>query len=124
MRTLNPPSGSFPTADEYRAAFGTCRDEMTLNHLLLLQRHYHSPGRTATARELADKIGYSDWRGVNLQYGLLAKRLCEVLGVEIDGESVYILATFRREAGVKDGELQFVMRPQLAEALEALGWVW
>jgi hypothetical protein len=36
---------------------------------------------------------------------------------------VYILATLRREAGVADGELRWVTRPHLAEALESLGWV-
>jgi hypothetical protein len=94
---------------------------MTPNHLLLLQSHYRAPGHTTTARRLAEQVGFANWRGLNAQYGGLAKQLGEALGVEINGESVYILATFRREAGVEDNEIQFIMRPQVAQALEALG---
>jgi TPR repeat protein len=117
------PSSDFPTADEYRAALVALRDQTTPNHRLLLRNLYRAPGHTATIRQLAEQVGYADFRGGNLLYGLLASQLCEALDVEIEGENVHVLATFKREPGIANGELQFVMRPQLAEALETLGWV-
>ena len=124
MRTLDTNPASVPTAAEYEAGLRKIRDDMTLNQLLLLQRHHSAPGRSATARQLADHLGYANWGGTNLQYGLLAKKLAEAMGVEVNGDLVYLLATFKREADVAEGEVQLVMRPQLAAALQSLKWVW
>src|SRR5262245_1101140 len=117
-------NSTFPTAEECRQAFAAVRDQMTINQLLLLQRHYYAPGRTTTARRLATAVQFQDWRGVNLQYGGLSKKLCDALQVEIDGDAIFVLATFVRDPGIDDGECQLVMRVQVARALELLGWVW
>jgi hypothetical protein len=78
-----------------------------------------------TANQLAKQVGYLNWRGVNAQYGSLAKRLCRALGVQTAGVHEDILATtIPPETGVANGELQLVMRPPVAEALKALRWVW
>jgi steroid delta-isomerase-like uncharacterized protein len=117
-------NSTFPTAEEYRKAFAAVRDQMTVNQLLLLQRHYYAPGRTTTARRLAAAVQFQDWRGVNLQYGGLSKKVCEALNVEIDCDALFVLATFVRDPGIDEGECQLVMRVQVARALELLGWVW
>jgi hypothetical protein len=114
----------FLTAEEYRQALADVRDQMAVSQLLLLQRHYYAPGRTTTARRLANAVQFQDWRGVNLQYGGLAKKVCDALHVEIDGDALLVLATFVRDPGIDDGECQLVMRLQVARALELLGWVW
>jgi hypothetical protein len=124
MRTLDQTSDNVPTAEEFRHALAAVSDQMTVNQLLLLQRHYRAPGRAITARQLAEAVGFRDWRGVNLQYGTLAKRVCDALGVTIDGDNLFVLATFVRDPGIDDGECQLVMRVQVARALELLGWVW
>ncbi len=124
MRTLDATTTDIPTAEEYQEALAAMRDQMTVRQLLLLQRHYAAPGRTTTARRLAEAVGFQDWRGVNLQYGTLAKRVCDALGVAVDGDSMFALATFTRDPGIDQGECQLVMRVQVARALEQLGWVW
>src|SRR4051794_11096865 len=79
MRMLDAATADIPTAEEYRKAFAAVRHQMTVSQLLLLQRHYAAPGRATTARRLAEAVGFQDWRGVNLQYGTLAKRACDAL---------------------------------------------
>ncbi len=123
MRTLEPDMQDWPSSAQYREAFATIRDQVTVNQLLMLQRHYHAPGRAITARRLAEQIGYANYGGVNIQYGTLAKRLCEALEVEVDGDHVSVLAMFVRDPSVEGGECQFIMRPQVAHALAALRWV-
>jgi hypothetical protein len=117
-------NSAFPTAEEYRQAFAAMKDQMTVNQLLLLQRHYDAPGRTTTARRLATAVQFQDWRGVNLQYGGLSKKVCDALGVEMDGDALFVLATFVHDPDIDEGECQLVMRVQVARALELLGWVW
>jgi hypothetical protein len=124
MKILDLTTTAFPTVDEYRQAFAALRDQTTVNQLLLLQRHYYSPGRAITARRLAEVVGFQDWRGVNLQYGIWAKKLCDELDVSVDGDSLFVLATFVHDPAIDQGECQLVMRVQVARALELLGWVW
>jgi hypothetical protein len=124
MRTLDVSTADFPSSEEYRQAFAAIRDQITVNQLLMLQRHYHAPGRTVTARRLAERVGFATHGGANLQYGILAKQLCDALQVRIEEEQVFILALFARDPSVERGEIQFIMRPQVAHALAALGWVW
>ena len=125
MRPLDVSTTDFPSSQQYREAFAAIRDQITVNQLLLLQRHYHAPGRTITARRLAECVGYANYGGVNAQYGALAKHLCDALQVRFEEEYwVTIVAMFARDPDVEGGELQWVMRPQVAHALAALGWVW
>lgn len=111
-----------PASSTYAGAFEAIRGKVTVNQLLMLQHHYAAPGRCVTARRLAECVGYADWRGVNTQYGALAKRLADQMGLEVDGDNVFLLATFVSDADVENGETQLVMRPQVAVALERLGW--
>jgi hypothetical protein len=124
MNHLDSQTVDWPTSDKYCAAFKSIRDQMTVNQLIMLQRHYHSAGRIITARRLADLVGFVNWGGVNLQYGTLAKKLCEALEVTIDSDHLFVLVTFARDPSIDDGECQLAMRPQVAQALETLGWVW
>ena len=111
-----------PASGGYAAALAAIRRHVTVTQLLLLQHHYSSPGRTTTARRLGECVGYADHRGANSQYGTLAKRLAEDLGLEVNGDHVFLLATFTADPDVEGGETQLVMRPQVAAALERLGW--
>lgn len=44
-----------------------------------LREHVQSPGRALTARRLARAVGYQSYGGINLQYGLLARRIGDAL---------------------------------------------
>jgi hypothetical protein len=116
-----------PSAGQYRGAFAAIRDRIKPDQRLLLLHHYHAPDHTITARRLAEQVWFPDWHRVNRRYGKLAHHLCDALGVPAPPQAgvwVSVLATWTRDQDVDDGELQLVMRPQVAQALAALGWAW
>jgi hypothetical protein len=111
MRTLDADAREFPSSQEYRDAFAAVREQITVNQLLILQRHYHAPGRTITARRLAEYVGYANYGGVNLQYGALAKLVADALHVQVEVEQLFLLVSWTRAPSVEDGELLLIMRP-------------
>src|SRR5262249_34722857 len=84
----------------------------------MLQTHYHSPGRTITASQMARQLAFGGFGAANLHYGALAKRIGKLLGLK-PALSLYVLATF----DWPEGECDWIMRPQVAEALAMLRWV-
>ncbi len=86
--------------------------------LEMLQTHYHATERTITATEMAEALGFKRFGAANLHYGTLAQRIGEQLGLQPE-TSLFVLATFDRP----EGEWNWIMRQQVAEALEKLGWV-
>jgi hypothetical protein len=88
----------------------------------MLTAHYHAPGRTVTARSLATSVGYGHYGAANLQYGTLGRKICEILGLHLEYH-VLVIVEFVASERVRDSELLWVMRPEVAEALEALQWV-
>jgi hypothetical protein len=60
-----------PSADQYERAFRSLRIAGALpkTHRKLLQAHYCAPACTATATELAAKMGFASYSAVNLHYG-------------------------------------------------------
>jgi len=101
-------------------AFQTIQAELTPKQRAMLAAHYHAPHRCITATQLAAEVGYASMGGANLQYGILARMVRDVLDFPTQRGLVhlYSLATF-----IKGKHWIFVMRPEVAEALEALGWV-
>ena len=72
----------FGTADEYMAALrAVIAEGVPEKHIELLRSHFEAPRHTATARQLAAAVGYSNYNSVNLQYGTLAHRVASRLGV-------------------------------------------
>jgi hypothetical protein len=110
------------TFKEYKAALSLLEDEMPPRHRLLLEVHYRAPGRRLTARKLAEQVGYASFGAVNLQYGTLARKICDILGLRLRYH-VLILAKFVTPKTGLDREILWVMRPELARALEELRWV-
>jgi hypothetical protein len=88
----------------------------------LLLAHYASPGRRSTMAQLARQVGYSNYGGANLQYGTLAKDIGQQMGVDIGYRiKLSVIATWTGP-GRSGEDFNFVMRPELAAALEHLGW--
>jgi hypothetical protein len=110
------------TSEGYKAALSLLEGEMPLKHRLMLEAHYRAPARTVTARSLAKSVGYSNYNAVNLQYGTLARQMCDILGQRLRYH-VLILAEFVVPETGLDRELLWIMRPELAQALEELRWV-
>jgi putative restriction endonuclease len=86
----------------------------------LLVTNYHAPDRTITATQMARALGFSSHGGANLHYGTLSKRVGTHLGVPIpDDAALWVLVTMEWP----EGEYEWTLRPQVAGALEHLGWV-
>ncbi|HWG45671.1 MAG TPA: hypothetical protein VN688_23115 [Gemmataceae bacterium] len=120
---MNRDLPSLPSSQQYREALSRLAEALPSNHLALLRAHYRAPDHTATATDLAKAVGYQDYRGVNAQYGRLGTILREALNYEEGGQESYIIASFI-PPGVNDNiDWLWVMHPELAEALEQLGWV-
>lgn len=109
-----------PSAQDYVRAFRVIEAEMTPKQRAMLLAHYQAPGRSITATQLAWKVGYQSMGGANLQYGILARMVRDVLDFPQGRGLVhlYSLCTF-----IKAEHWIFVMRPQVARALELLEWL-
>jgi 5-methylcytosine-specific restriction enzyme A len=114
----------FGTADDYLRAFEVIRSEgFANNHLSLLRAHFAAPEHTATWGQLAATVGYTHGKAVNLQYGILAARVAELLGVDQPpkGFWLYVLAGWADEPEPVSGHTAFVLRRPVIEALTRLG---
>lgn len=115
-----------PTVAEYRSAFLVCRPALKSRAgsslaLEMLRANYYAPDHTLTAGELARAVGLADYSAANLRYGTYAKALCEALGRSPD---INIAILVRFGGGQPNSEfVQWIMLPEVAAALEALGWV-
>jgi 5-methylcytosine-specific restriction protein A len=114
-----------PTASDYVRAFERLSGRMKPTHRQLLSAQYGAYGREASTRSLADAVCDGKIGTANLFYGGLAKRLCEQLKVEPsrrrDGSPRWWNVLSRGWEG--PGGFVWKMRPEVAEALEILGWV-
>lgn len=115
-----PTAASFmaPAPEQYVAAFRAVRN-VTDTHIQMLRIHYHAPQRTVTAKELAQAVGYTNYSVANAQYGRLARLVGEQLDYNPEPERLGTLVRFEK----RQGEWHWFMRPEVAHALEVLGWV-
>jgi 5-methylcytosine-specific restriction protein A len=113
-----------PSADRFSAALRRLSGDVPENYLLMLKAHYRAPDRTITATELARAVGYKTYAAANLHYGTLAARLATELE-QSTGEFIglKLLVSFVMPGEQGNAEIMWVMRPEVAEALETLGWV-
>ena len=77
--------------------------------------------RTSIARWLAESAGYRDYRGFNLQYGLLAKRIAKKMGIK--DARISLLVDFAEPGSLRNKEWLVFMREEFAEALKRSGWI-
>jgi 5-methylcytosine-specific restriction protein A len=104
------------STEEYVGAFQ--RLNPPAHQVRMLGIHYHAPDRTISATQMSNAMGYATFGGANLHYGKLGRLLGEMLGWHPD-TAIYVLAEFEKP----NREWFWIMRPQVAEAIEALGWV-
>lgn len=107
------------TSKEFEEALSI--DDLTLKHCAMLCFHHAAPNQTMSMDYLANLMGFKNFYAANLHYGRLAGHIGERLGRSPEGDRISVLAY---PAGPDEaGNFQWKMRPQLAEALENLGWV-
>jgi hypothetical protein len=91
------------------------------NRSKFLQAHYDSKGRASTATILANSAGYKSYRGLNLQYGILAEKLAT--NIEYTGDSFAMVCAWAERDTITNAHCVLVMRPNFAKALWVAGWV-
>jgi hypothetical protein len=89
--------------------------------LKFLQAHFSAPGKASTATELACTVKYKSYGGINLHYGLLAKRIGEALGRP--DETLSLILEFNRPESLTNAHWILSMKMEFAEALLGAGWV-
>jgi len=122
-----------PTMEKYRKALRQMEADGHFDktqYLAMLKAQYDSEDHIITATRLAEAAGYANYNAANLQYGTLAKLLANHLGYlppkrTIDERMWWCTLSTGNDASdaTIDGHFEFVMRPELAAALEAMGWV-
>lgn len=87
----------------------------------IIQIHYFQPERTATAAEIAKALRHKNYRGVNAQYGRLARLIGDRLhwSPEADDIGLGILVEFEK----RQGHWHWIMQKEFARAVESLGLV-
>jgi len=114
-----------PTASEYRRAFRAIDARLTENQRAMLKYHLRR-GSPVTATELAEHVGYKDWRGVNAQYGrigALLRKESHILA-SMAGQASHAFASFDKipRKGGGYSEWIWTLHDQAKEALNSLGW--
>jgi hypothetical protein len=123
------------TAAEYRVALLAVRDGFPgafndSDGLKLIKAHYRAPRHTSTTAELNQRVQFSSYSEVNLRYGIfascVARALCHVPAVASPGNPHWWRTLAYGNDGVpltEDGRYEWIMRPELCEALETMHWV-
>lgn len=81
-----------------------------------LRAHFEADGRAMTVTKLAKAAPYASWRGINLQYGKLAVRIGDELG--LSNPTMDLLADCIRPKELTNEHWILIMRPTFALALE------
>jgi len=115
----NEPS-QLPTVEDYRKALAHMI--LSPNQKALLQSYYWAPDHTITMGELARAVGSPGTQGVGLQYGRLAFRIREALNWKGLPWDFDILGTSIPAGERGNVDWLYVMRPELARALELQKW--
>ena len=131
-----------PSASVYERAFARLLPEMPDSYIAMLRAHLAAPDHLISATKLADAAGYSGYEGANLHYGKLGQRVADEIRFvpprREDGTEIWTCAIARDtsmdteypdtsmlEALSRNMEtlhFEWQMRPQVVQALRALGW--
>ena len=96
-----------------------------------LRVHAQSKGHAMTMKRLAEEVGYGSWRGMNLQYGILARDIGLAAGLEIRDlpyPNVLLLVHFvppiqKSPNNISNSEWILVMKEPFMKALKAVQWI-
>ena len=119
MRSRSPHF--IPSVKEYVSAFRSVEYQITAKQKVMLETHYGWYCRVITATDLALQVGFAGPGGAKLQYGKLGSMVSEALGLGSLGVITLALMVPPHKAG--NPEWLWVMRGNVARALEQLGWV-
>jgi hypothetical protein len=107
-------------------ALASVLDDLSDTHIKLLITHYKAPKHTATAEWLAQKMGWRDYRAVNMHYGMMAHRVADLLGWPKPGVDAWVFNLFDWTDPYSvdsHGHVRFVQKPEVGNALKLQGYV-
>jgi hypothetical protein len=113
-----------PARERFKTALEKLVADLPESYVAMLKEHYAAPAHTITAGKLAEALGYKSYSGANLHYGKLAGLLGSALELST-GEFIglKLLVEFVMPGERGNAKILWIMRPELAGALEDLGWV-
>jgi hypothetical protein len=131
-----------PSAKVYEEALSHLLPGMPASYLAMLRAHLAAPDQLISATRLAQAAGYAGYEGANLHYGKLGQRVADEIGFDpprrSDGTSIWTCAIAREpsselefpdtsmlgalERSFDAPHFEWQMRPQVVQALRALGW--
>lgn len=88
-----------------------------------VRAHLRAPGHASTASQLAEAVGYQNYRAINLHYGILAGDIGHAAGCQLRLVNLSLLVTFIKPTPNTDEDWILEMRPEFAAALEKSGWL-
>jgi hypothetical protein len=120
---VDPRQLRVPSVSDYVAALRAIEPSITAKQRELLRVHHDAPARVISATRLAVAVGFENYNAVNLQYGLLAREIARALGIDLgDFVAAGILVEFVHPDTAANEHFLWVLRPNVVQALEDLGW--
>ena len=119
------------TSEQFMRALLILRDKsLPDSHLAMLRAQCRAEKSTITATQLAAAAKYDNYHAANLQYGTLAFNLSSVLGFlpalkhAIGSPCWWTALSYADEEQAEQGtgHFQFIMRPELVQALREMRW--
>lgn len=90
------------------------------HHRRMLRFHYHAPNHELTATQMSKALDYPSYKVANLHYGKLGRLVGKQLGWKpLPEQAIFVLVTFEKPGH----EWHWIMRPEVATAMEQIGWV-
>jgi len=129
MDQFSDPS-PIATTEQFKAALLAVRDRFGIapKDLQLLRAHCRAPRHTITAGQLAQELGAASYSAANLHYGTFAHQVADTLhyrpGPFSDGKPHWwrTLAFGSEDGQPTDDGYEWIMRPELFQALQELRW--
>lgn len=124
-------STTIASKDQFKAALLAVRDRIGISPktLGLLRAHCQAPNHTISTFQLAKELNYPNHGSVNMPYGAFAHHVCEALQVVLpptpSGNAHWWRTLAYGNDGTPqtdDGHYEWIMRPELVEALQELKW--
>lgn len=113
--------------EDYKKALLAISQRMPDSYKRMLVAHYHAPSQIITAYQLAEAARYKSFEGANLQYGKIGKLIaqyCNYTPPSHTGKDSPFWSIILANGYQDDkNKWHWALRPQVAQALEELGWV-
>jgi hypothetical protein len=127
MNDFNDPA-PIATPEQYQTALLAARQRMTEVQLKMLQGHCRSAGHSTSIDQLAEKIRLPNFTAARTTYRnyahLIADALNYIPGLDSKKPVWFHAIAYGQPnaAGKLDGAFEWILRPELVQALQTMRW--